>query len=129
MNLENIIAISGQPGLFRLVAPRKNGLIAENFDTGKKLFYPSRKHQFTPLQTVAIYTITDATELDKIFEKMLAMEEIPSPGDSNQRLQQFFSQVLPDYDPDRVMNSDIKKVIKWFNFLKERNMLLGDEEE
>ena len=129
MNLENIIAISGHGGLFKLVAPRKNGLIAENFDTGKKLFYPSRKHQFTPLQTVAIYTFTDATELDVLFGKMMSMDDIPSPNDGNQKLQEFFSQVLPDYDRDRVMNSDIKKVIKWFNFLKERNLLSSDEEE
>ena len=59
MNLENIVAVSGMPGLYRMAGSRSNGLIIEDFDTGKKRFASIRKHQFTPLESVSIYTLAD----------------------------------------------------------------------
>lgn len=68
MNLANVIAISGMPGLFELVTTRNNGLVASDLETGKSNFYSIRKHQFTPLETVAIYTYDDTEELKDIFQ-------------------------------------------------------------
>lgn len=134
MNLENYIAISGMPGLFKMINSRSNGLLVSDIDTGKTKFVSIRQHQFTPLATVAIYTVDDATELKVIFKTMLEQLETNPPvniKDSATLLREYFAQILPDYDEDRVQVSDIKKVIKWFNFLNERNLLdvAGDEEE
>ncbi len=131
MKLDDFVAVSGMSGIFRLAANRSNGLIVENLDTKKKLFVSARKHQFTPLASIGIYTDTDTAELKKVFGTMLEQlaENPPPPVNSAaDELSGYFSKILPDFDRDRVHLSDIKKVIKWFNFLKERNLLKADEE-
>ena len=132
MNLEPFVAVSGAPGVFRLKTPRSNGLVVEDIDTGKIKFFSTRKHQFTPLGTVAIYTLEDSTELKIIFETMLLqMGENPpvSTNAPNHEIFEYFEKILPDFDEDRVYISDIKKVIKWFNFLNDRQLLNTSEEE
>jgi hypothetical protein len=132
MNLEPYVAVSGESGLFKLVASRNNGLILENLDTGKSKFYSVRKHQFTPLGTVAIYTLTDTSSLTEVFQTMLdKYEDLPpvSPKSETHEIEEYFEQILPEYDEDKVSVKDMKKVIKWFTSLKEKNLLIADEEE
>ncbi len=134
MKLDKYIAVSGFPGLHELINTRNNGLIVKDLDNGKTRFVSTRKHQFTPLATVAIYTYDDATELKVIFKKMHELSEelqvidIKKSGDE---IKDYFEKILPDFDKDRVHVSDIKKVIKWYNFLNQRNLLdfSSDEEE
>ena len=127
MNLENLVAVSGMSGIYKMAANRNNGLIIEDLSTGKKKFASARKHQFTPLESIAIFTDDgDSTELAKVFQNML--EKIGthppvSPNSKSEELHAYFAEILPDYDRDRVFNGDIKKVIKWFNFLNERNLV------
>ena len=121
------------PGLYKLIATRSNGLLVQEIDSEKTKFASTRKHQFTPLETVAIYTDSDSTELKEIFKRMDDnLKDLPLP-ESNASKDQFFdyfSEILPDYDEDRVMISDVKKVIKWFKFLKDRDLLAaGDNED
>ena len=118
------------PGLYKLIATRSNGLLVQEIDSDKTKFASTRKHQFTPLETVAIYTDNDSTELKEIFERMKGnLKDLPLPESNASKDDYFnyFSEILPDYDEERVMISDVKKVIKWFKFLEERN-LLEDEE-
>ncbi len=133
MNLENLIAVSGLPGIFSLVANRNNGLIIEDLDSGKKRFAPARKHQFTPLASIAIYTDDgDSTELKNVFRNMLdQLEDNPpvNPNGSTEEIVEYFTDVLPNYDRDKVTMGDIKKVIKWFTFLHEKDLLSADEQE
>jgi hypothetical protein len=135
MNLDKYIAVSGLPGLYELVNSRSNGLLVSDIDTKKTRFVSMRKHQFTPLATVAIYTYDDATELKVIFKTMLEQfgENPPiSIKENSDDIRSYFATILPDYDVDRVQVSDIKKVIKWFNFLHERSLIVfsdSDEEE
>ncbi len=128
MNLENIVAVSGLPGLYKMVGNRKNGLLVEDYDKGTTKFCSVRKHQFTPLETCSIYTDTDTAPLKDIFDTMEKNPPIPLNSPS-QELHNYFREVLEDYDEDRVHISDIKKVIKWYSFLKERNLLIKDAEE
>jgi len=132
MNLEEYVAVSGMPGLFRLVANRNNGLVVADLDTGKSKFAPARKHQFTPLASIGIYTETDTTELSVIFTTMLKQFEsnppVP-PKSSAEDIVEYFDMILPEFDRDRVNVSDIRKVIKWFNFLNERDLLSLEEKE
>lgn len=122
MKLENVVAISTLPGLYKLVASRNNGLLVENFDTGKTKFCSVRKFQFTPLETVSIYTSTDTTPVIDVIKIMLDKPPIDLKS-SSKDLIAYFETVLPDFDRDRVHISDIKKLIKWYNFLDERKML------
>ena len=131
MNLEPYIAVSGEGGLFQLKATRSNGLVLENLDSiGKSNFYSTRKHQFTPLGTVAIYTLEDSTPLVDIYKTMLAkMAELPPVSIKSERhvIEEYFDQILPDYDEDKVSLKDMKKVIKWFLKLHEHNLLTTSE--
>ena len=136
MNLKDFVAVSSMPGLYRLIATRSNGLLIQEIDYEKTKFASTRKHQFTPLETVAIYTDNDSTELKEIFQRIESnLEDLPLPesNSSKEDFFNYFSEILPDYDEERVMISDVKKVIKWFKFLKERNLLIledsSDEEQ
>jgi hypothetical protein len=85
-----------------------------------------RKHQFTPLGSVAIYTYGDAEAIADVFKTMSAQNAenpIPDTNIPAPALFDYFEKILPDFDRDRVFISDIKKVIKWYNFLDERNIL------
>ncbi|MFN7117150.1 MAG: DUF5606 domain-containing protein [Saprospiraceae bacterium] len=130
MNLEKLVAITGMSGIYRMVANRTNGLIIEELDSGKRKFVPARGHNFTPLESIGIYTQDgETTELKNVFTNMLAqVESNPpvSPEASNQELQAYFAQVLPEFDRDRVRISDIKKMIKWFGILHSNGMLLAE---
>ena len=79
MKLDKYIAVSGLPGLYELVNTRNNGLLISDLDTGKRRFVSTRKHQFTPLGTIAIYTFDDATELKLIFKKIAELSENNPP--------------------------------------------------
>ena len=131
MNLKDLIAVSGISGIFKIAGNRNNGLIIEDLDTGKRKFAPSRKHQFTPLESIAIYTEDDSTELAKVFQNMLDQLEDNPPVNPNSKpaeLREYFADIIPDFDRDRVSTGDIKKVIKWFNFLNQRDVFSWPEE-
>ena len=133
MNLEDYVAVSGLPGIYKLAANRSNGLIVEDLDNAKRRFASARKHQFTPLASVGIYTITDTEELNIIFKTMLEQIDANPVVKINapvSEIMDYFGKILPTFDRDRVYVSDIKKVIKWFTFLNDRNLLsLSDEKE
>ncbi len=131
MNLEKYVAVSGMSGLFRLVANRSNGLVVADLDNGKGKFVSGRKHQFTPLASLGIYTETDTAELTEVFKTMLQQLETNPPvsqKSSVEEIMEYFGKILPEFDRERVSVNDIRKVIKWFNFLNERNLLSLDEE-
>ena len=132
MKLDEFVAVSGMPGLYKMVANRNNGLIVADLDSGKRKFAPARKHQFTPLASIGIYTDDgDTQELHKVFRAMLEKQESNPPVSTNassNEIHDYFGLVLPEFDRDRVYTSDIKKVIKWFNFLNERNLITLEEE-
>ncbi|NJK82686.1 MAG: DUF5606 domain-containing protein [Saprospiraceae bacterium] len=128
MNLEKIVAVSGAiNGLFKVTANRKNGLIIEDLDTAKQKFASSRLNQFTPLETVGIYTDDgESTALKVVFKSMLEQLEDNPPIDikaSAEQLRDYFKDILPRHDEQRVYPRDIRRVIKWFTLLHEKGML------
>ncbi|HQW70861.1 MAG TPA: DUF5606 domain-containing protein [Saprospiraceae bacterium] len=124
-NIENIVSVSSLPGLYYLESSRSNGLIIKDMDTGVKQFVSVRKHQFTPLRSIAIYTYSDSTPIEDIFKTMVEIKQDHNISEllkaSNNDLANYFRIVLPEYDEDRVYPSDMKKVLKWFDFLDKRD--------
>lgn len=132
MKLKNIISVSGESGLFELIDNKNNGLMLKDPSTGKIKFYSMRIHQFTPLETIGIYTDLDTVDLKDIFEKMKNEEAnlpIPSVKDPNNKIMEYFVNIVPDYDRDRVYASDVKKVLKWYNAMVQNNWLDAEEEK
>ncbi len=131
MNLKDLISVSGLSGIYKLAGTRKNGIIIEDLDQGKRRFVPARKHQFMPLEGIAIYTYTDSVSLKEVLKKMqqAGTDKMPDHKDSPQNLRAYFTEILPEHDPDRVRTGDIIKLIKWYRFLDARQLLTTDSEE
>jgi hypothetical protein len=127
MNLEKLVAVAGISGVFRLITNRNNGLIIEDLDSGKRSFASSRKHQFTPLETIGIFIDNGETEeLKVIFQKIkdTKAEHPPCPADATaDTVKAYFATLLPNYDKEKVQIGDMKKVLKWFFFLESRGFL------
>ena len=129
MKFKNILYIAGKPGLFEIVAQKSNGLIAKSITDGVTQFYSSRAFQFTPLDTIEMYTHDDNVSLKEIMrsaKEKLAENPVPDANADNEILKKYFKIVLPNYDEERVKISDIKKFVKWFSFCKDMDFS-GDE--
>jgi hypothetical protein len=123
--LKGILAISGQPGLFKMLSEGKNGVIVESLLTGKKqTAFASAK--MSTLEDIAIYTTSEDFPLREVFNKIHAQENggpVIQSGTKPDELKKYFEKILPDYDRERVYVSDIKKVISWYNLLQDKGLL------
>ncbi|HAN00098.1 MAG TPA: hypothetical protein DCQ26_15980 [Marinilabiliales bacterium] len=130
--LKDILAISGQPGLYKLISSTKNGIIVENIETGKRMpSYSTAK--VSALEDIAIYTQDgDDNPLSNLFKSIREKENGGAAIDAkadNTKLKAYFETIMPNYDQDRVYVSDMKKVFQWYNILQKQNMLgLLDQE-
>ncbi len=129
--LKGILSISGHQGLYKLVAESKNNIIVESLETGKRMpAYTTTK--ISALEDIAIYTDSADIPLKDVFKIIFEKEnggEALGHKESAEKLKTYFSEILPEYDRDRVYVSDIKKVLLWYNILQEKNMLDFSEEE
>jgi len=127
--MKGILAISGQPGLSKLISEAKNCIIVESLVTGKRMpVYSTSK--VSSLADIAIFTETGEVTLKQVFKNISEKEsggEI-SLKDSGANLKAYFEQVLPDYDKNRVYASDMKKIVQWYNLLLKTNLLNLEEE-
>ena len=124
MSLEKILSISGKPGLYELKTQTRSGFLAESLIDGKKISVSGR-HNVSMLSEIAIYTITEEVPLREVFSK-ISEKENGGPAinhkASKDELEEYFFEVLPDYDEDRVYASDIKKVVQWYNLLQKHGI-------
>ena len=122
--LKGILAISGQRGLFKLVSQAKNSIIVESLIDGKRMpaYATSR---ISALEDISIYTEDDDVKLFDVFKGIYEKEgggQAIDPKSTANDLKNYFEEVVPLYDKDRVYVSDIKKVLAWYNILIENNM-------
>ena len=129
MNLEKILSISGKPGLFALKVQTRTGFLAESLVDGKKISV-SLKVNVSLLSEISIYTINEEKPLAEVM-RSIAIKENEGPAishkEDNATLIAYFSEILPEYDSDRVYPSDIKKVLNWYNLLQSKGMVSKEE--
>ncbi|MEA3505731.1 MAG: DUF5606 domain-containing protein [Bacteroidota bacterium] len=133
MDLKEILAITGKPGLYNLVSQAKSGVIVESLDDNKKRFPVFSHENLSSLEEISIFTDTDDMPLKNILKKMFEKHEggasISTKSSANE-LKAYFEEILPEYDKERVYVSHIKKVISWYNILQKKEMLdFSDSEE
>ena len=119
MSLEKILSISGKPGLYQLENQTRTGFLAKSLIDGKKISVSARQN-VSLLSEIAIYTLTEELPLREVFAKISEKEnggEAIGHKSSRDQLEEYFFEVLPDYDEDRVYPSDIKKIVQWYNLL------------
>ena len=127
MTLDKILSISGKPGLYKIVTQTRTGAVVESLLDGKRLTVGAHSN-ISILSEIAIYTLTEEKPLREVLQLIKDKENAElttiSHKDSKIKLEEYFFEVLPDYDEDRVYASDIKKIIEWYNILQ-KNDLLG----
>ena len=131
MDLRTVLSVSGKPGLFKLIAHQKNGVVVESLLDGKRTAI-SANTNVSSLGDIAIYTYEEEVPLRDVFKAMAEVtegKEAVSHKSSKDQLEDFFGEVLPKFDQERVYASDIKKVIQWFNILVKNDLLSILEEE
>ncbi len=132
MDLSKILSISGKPGLFRMIGEAKNNIVVESLIDGKK--GPAFAHErISSLKEISIYTETEDVALYEVFKKIHEMHDgqaVLNPKKASAAdIKALFEKILPDYDKEAVYISDMKKVLTWYNFLLEKDILDFTEEE
>ncbi|UYQ92586.1 DUF5606 domain-containing protein [Chitinophaga horti] len=130
MQYREIVAVTGLGGLFQLVASKQDGAIVRSLEDKSTRFVSSRIHNFTPLESIEVFTTGDNVNLALVFKAMQENESksaIIDPKSDNNTIKAYFKSVFPEFDEERVYVSDMKKMVKWYGILKQNELLKFDE--
>ncbi|WP_372473501.1 DUF5606 domain-containing protein [Capnocytophaga sp. ARDL2] len=130
MSLDKVLAISGKPGLYDLKLQTRTGFVAQSLVDGKKITIGLTSN-VSLLSEISIYTNTGEVKLFEVFARIAKKEDngqAISHKSENDELVNYFTEILPDYDTDRVYVSDIKKVLNWYNILNNAGLRFQFEE-
>lgn len=118
--LKKILSVSGKPGLYKLISNGKNMIIVESLADKRKLPVYARD-KVVSLGDISIYTDTDEVPLREVLVAIRQKENGAKASVATtakpEELKKYFEQILPSYDKEKVYNSDIKKIIGWYNLL------------
>ena len=129
MEYKEIVSVTGLGGLFHLLTTKSDGAIVRNISDKSTKFISARKHNVTPLESIEVYTTGENVRLHEVFQNMKDIESKTAPVDakaSGDDIIAYFTTVLPEFDHDRVYVSDMKKMLKWYQLLKENDLLNFD---
>ena len=130
--LKKILSIAGKSGLYKLISHNGNVIIVESLEDGKRFpSYPRDK--VVSLNDITMFTENDDIALRKVLKTMFEKENggasSVDPKADGSVLRDYFGEIVPDFDRDRVHNSDIKKLIQWYNLLVKSGNTNFDEED
>ena len=125
--LEKILAISGKPGLYKLLSRGNNSLIVETLDAQKKRMPVFGADKVISLADIAMYTDDEEVPLRRVFKNIQEKEggkktSLDYKKASKDELAAFMGEALPNYDRDRVYPADMKKLAQWYNILIENEI-------
>ena len=131
--VQTILSISGKPGLYKLVSRGKGNLIVEALDETHKRMPVFASDRVTSLADIAMYTDAEDVPLMTILTNLRNKENsneiaLNFKKCKSEELRNYFAEVLPDFDRDRVHDSDIRKLFTWYNILI-KNGITDFEEE
>jgi hypothetical protein len=120
MDIKDFIAISGQPGLYKMVSQGKSILIAENLETGQRIPVHATSH-VSSMEEIAIFTEKEDKPLKELFfeiyQKTDGKTVLDPKKSTNDQIREYFATILPTYDRIKVYVSDMKKIFTWYNIL------------
>jgi hypothetical protein len=125
MDLKDILAVSGQPGLHKFVAQSSRGVIVESLADGKRQNIPPTA-RVSSMGEIAIFTTGEDRPLEKILQEMfraLDGKEAVSHKAPTEEIVAFFTEMVPDHDRERVHASDMKKIVSWYNTLLAKGLI------
>ncbi|WP_217604708.1 DUF5606 domain-containing protein [Chitinophaga sp. GbtcB8] len=130
MQYREIVAVTGLGGLFQLLASKQDGAIVRSLEDKSTRFVSSRVHNFTPLESIEVFTTGDNVNLAEVFKAMQEQEadhKVVAANADNTAIKTYFRKVYPSFDEDKVYVSDMKKMVKWYAILKTNDLLKFDE--
>lgn len=126
MEYRQIVSVTGLGGLYQLMSTKNDGAIVRSLTDKSVKFVSARIHHITPLESIEIYTTGENVRLHEVLERIKEndgpVKELNSKKD-DKATKAYFKTVLPDFDEDRVYTSDIKKILKWYDILKNNDLL------
>ena len=129
MNLKGIISISGKPGLYKVAAQGRNNIIVQAL--GEKRKFPIfSTDKVSALEDISIYTYDEDVPLVDVYQKLADFEDYQptiNHKESGSKLREKIEAFLPEYDEDRVYDSDLKKLFQWYNILVKENVISKSE--
>ncbi|MEN1784481.1 MAG: DUF5606 domain-containing protein [Bacteroidota bacterium] len=132
MTLDKILSIGGKPGLFKLLTQTRTGFVGESLLDGKRVSVGLRNN-VSVLAEIAVYTLEEEVPLREVFQKIKDKEAGGKTAvhhkDDKLKLEEYFFEILPNYDEDRVYASDIKKIIQWYNILHDNGIVTFTEND
>ncbi|QHL87283.1 hypothetical protein GU926_07495 [Nibribacter ruber] len=123
-DLREIASIAGMPGLYRIIAPTRSGIIVESLAEKPARSVAQARNRVSILHEISMYTNDEESTvpLEEIFDRVRTQygDTLPvTSKSSNQELAKFMESVLPDYDQDRVYASDMKKLVQWYTLVSQ----------
>ncbi len=124
MELKEILAVSGYPGLYKYLAQSTRGVIVESLADGKRMNVPTNA-RVSSMTDISVFTESEDRPLADVFsafyEKTGGQPTVGHKEDTR-KIEAAFAEVVPDYDPDKVHQSDMKKIVQWYNILVSAGM-------
>lgn len=130
MDIKGIIAISGKPGLYKVAAQGRNNIIVQSLENDKK-FPAFASDKISALEDISIYTYEEDVPLTEVYEKLAEKEDYKasiSHKEDSAKLREHLATFLPDFDEDRVHDTDIRKLFQWYNILVDKGYVTKEGE-
>lgn len=122
MEYSKLVAVTGLPGLFELINSKNDGAIVRSLEDKTTRFVSGRIHNFSQLESIEVFTIAENINLADVFKAMqTSSSSLPDEKDAA-AVKKYFEKVVPDMDFEKVYNSDLKKMVRWFDILKKNNI-------
>ncbi|MDR0545094.1 MAG: DUF5606 domain-containing protein [Odoribacteraceae bacterium] len=129
--LKNILSVSGKPGLYRKIGENARAIIVESLQDGKRTIVHANART-NPLADIALYATPQDVPLKTVFKRVFERENggaTIARDETDARVAEYMSEIVPEYDRQKVYLSDMKKVLQWYNILQEKGLLHFEEEE
>jgi hypothetical protein len=123
MDYNKLVSISGLSGLYELLSSKTDGGVVRSLEDKSTKFVSTRVNSFSHLEGIEVYTVKDNVNLVEIFTAMKdSKEKLPDAKADTKAIKAYFAKVYPDMDFERVYNSDMKKMMKWYEILVANNI-------
>jgi hypothetical protein len=123
MEYNKLVSVTGLNGLFELLSSKADGGVVKSLEDKSTKFVSTRMHSFSHLESIEVFTIKDNVNLVDVFTAMVgSKEKMPDAKADAKDIKTYFGKVYPDMDFERVYNSDMKKMLKWFKLLTDNNV-------
>jgi len=131
MNLAGLVSVSGRPGLYKMIAQNKTGYILETLDEQKaKLIVNLSTSKLASLSDITVYGNDEDLKLIDVLTAIKNFSgNVPDAKADSKILKDFFAEVAPNYDEEKVYGSDMKKILNWFHIIKELPLFSEEKAE